>query len=121
MITFFYKWLPIVFGCHCREDRSFHYHEKPFPVCARCTGELIGIFIAIGTAYFGQFKIIVLLCLLIPLIVDGFLQLLTSYESGNRRRFITGLLFGYGLTCLFIISIGYVYNFGYEYGLRSLN
>lgn len=24
--------------CHQRPDRSFHGHDRPFPVCARCTG-----------------------------------------------------------------------------------
>ena len=45
MSTWLYKWLPIIFGCHCRDDRSFHYRGKKFPICARCTGELVGILI----------------------------------------------------------------------------
>lgn len=28
---------------------------------------------------------------------DGFLQLLSSYESNNEKRLITGLLFGYAV------------------------
>ena len=42
-----------------------------------------------------QFKIV--LVMMIPLIFDGFLQRLTSYESGNIRRIITGILFGIAL------------------------
>ena len=42
MIPWLYKWLPIVFGCHCRPDRSFYWKGKKFPLCARCTGELAG-------------------------------------------------------------------------------
>ena len=38
MKRWLYQWLPIVFGCHCREDRSFHIREERFPICARCTG-----------------------------------------------------------------------------------
>ena len=39
-----WRWLPILFGCHCRPDRSFHFRDgTPFPICARCTGELAGI------------------------------------------------------------------------------
>ncbi|HJB51594.1 MAG TPA: DUF2085 domain-containing protein, partial [Candidatus Oscillibacter pullicola] len=38
-----WRWLPIIFGCHCRPDRSFHFRDgTPFPICARCTGELAG-------------------------------------------------------------------------------
>ena len=39
-----------------------------------------------------------LLCL--PLIADGFLQLLTSYESTNIKRILTGIPFGIGLGIL---------------------
>ena len=39
-----------------------------------------------------------LLCL--PLIADGFLQLLTSYESTNMKRVLTGIPFGLGLGIL---------------------
>ena len=43
MTAWLYRWLPIVFGCHCREDRSFHIRGRRLPLCARCTGELAGI------------------------------------------------------------------------------
>ena len=42
--------------------------------------------------------------LLLPLMVDGLVQLLTPYESTNLRRVITGILFGYGFCSLFVIS-----------------
>ncbi len=42
------------------------------------------------------------LLLMVPLIVDGTVQKLTSYESGNIRRLITGILFGMALICLFV-------------------
>ena len=43
MISWLYKWLPITFGCHCRADRSFFWKGKQLPICARCTGELVGM------------------------------------------------------------------------------
>ena len=43
MRVWIYKWLPIIFGCHCRSDRSFYWKGTQFPICARCTGELVGI------------------------------------------------------------------------------
>lgn len=51
---------------------------------------------------------------MIPLLIDGFLQFLTSYESTNSRRFVTGLLFGYAFACLFVKSILFVYHAGYD-------
>lgn len=35
--------------------------------------------------------------MMVPLILDGSIQKLTSYESGNIRRLITGILFGMAL------------------------
>lgn len=40
--------------------------------------------------------------MMIPLIVDGMLQKLTSYESQNGRRLVTGILFGIALVFLFL-------------------
>lgn len=44
----------------------------------------------------------VVLLLMIPMVFDGFLQLLTKYESGNYRRLFTGILFGVALIFCFI-------------------
>ena len=92
------KFLRILFGCHGRADRSFFYHGKQFPICARCTGELIGILTGIPIAVFmGCGSVTVMLLLMAPMVADGLLQLLTSYESGNYRRLVTGFLFGIAL------------------------
>ena len=52
--------------------------------------------------------------LMIPLVMDGIIQLRTSYESTNLRRVLTGLLYGYSLTSLFIISSIAAYRFGFQ-------
>lgn len=118
MEQWLYKWLPIFFGCHCREDRSFHYHGKKFPVCARCTGELIGMLALVLSCWFclPSWKIAALLML--PLIVDGFLQMLTPYVSTNLRRLLTGILFGYGFAALLAISWLAVFWYGRRLGER---
>lgn len=112
MKEWLYKWLPIIFGCHCREDRSFYYKGEKFPICARCTGELVGIVISMFSCFFFRLSILSSVFLLIPMIIDGIVQLKTSYESNNRRRFITGFLFGYGLFMLFIITTIMAFQFG---------
>ena len=104
MIPWLYKWLPIVFGCHCRADRSFHYRGKQFPICARCTGELAGMVLSFAVCWFWRPDPWLAVVLLIPMVIDGFLQLKTRYSSTNPRRFLTGILFGYGLTALLFIS-----------------
>lgn len=115
MILWLYKWLPIIFGCHCRDDRSFHYHGKKFPICARCTGELIGILVCCAYSFFRLPSAGTALLLLLPLIIDGFVQLKTTYESTNPRRAVTGFLFGYGLCALFLISSIYAFQLGYHF------
>ena len=44
----------------------------------------------------------IVLLLMVPLVLDGTIQKLTSYESGNIRRLITGILFGIAFICLFV-------------------
>ena len=41
---------------------------------------------------------------MLPLLLDGFAQKLTSYQSGNLRRLVTGILFGYALVGLVSIT-----------------
>lgn len=89
------RFLRIMFGCHARADRSFFFRGRQFPICARCTGELVGMIAGIPIAVVlgvPQFWYVVLL--MIPMLLDGFIQLLTSYESRNIRRLWTGILFG---------------------------
>ena len=107
-----YKWLPIFFGCHCRSDRSFIIRRRRFPICARCTGELCGMVIASTCCFFFFPPVWVGLLLLLPLVIDGFVQLKTSYESTNPRRFVTGLLFGYAFWALLLRSFVAAFNFG---------
>ena len=121
MIEWIYKWFPIIFGCHCKDNRSFYYKGKKFPLCARCTGELIGIFVGI-ILYIIIHPTWKLSCiLLIPLIVDGFVQRLTSYESNNIKRVITGFLFGCGIVFLFLIFTINAVQYGYHIGDSIFN
>ena len=60
----------------------------------------------------------ILFLFLLPLVLDGMIQKITSYESTNIRRLITGLLYGYALSSLIVISFTAVFSFGYEIGLK---
>lgn len=112
----FYKWLPIVFGCHCLDSRSFHYKGVKFPICARCTGELVGIMTGVILWFVIRLPLYTYVIFLIPMVIDGSVQMFSSYESNNLKRFLTGLLFGYGLISLFIISNVFVYKLGIKAG-----
>ena len=112
------KYLPIVFGCHCRSDRSFSYKGKQFPICARCTGELIGFLLAPMAWFLYRPPIVVLVLMILPLMADGIIQKATSYESTNIRRVITGALFGYAAMTLFLMSVVAVVRKGFQLGLK---
>ncbi|AAP09126.1 MULTISPECIES: DUF2085 domain-containing protein [Bacillus] len=92
--------------CHRRLDRSFFKLQKYIPLCARCTGMLIGILmfpiyfymtpsflLAIILSFFAQ----------IPLLIDGFTQKWKWRNSSNLLRITTGVLSGNGMG-LFISS-----------------
>lgn len=95
--------LRILFGCHARPDRSFYFRGHQFPICARCTGELIGILAGIPIAViWGYPKFYIVVLMIAPLVIDGTVQRFTPYESTNIRRLITGTLFGIALIFLLI-------------------
>lgn len=82
-------------GCHQMPQRSFFLHGYQFPLCARCTGVLLGECIAELLCFFLPPSPLALLCLL-PLAWDGGTQWLGWRVSCNWLRFATGLLAGYG-------------------------
>ena len=116
MKSFLWKWLPICFGCHQKESRTIHIHNKPLPLCARCTGELIGIIFCILTYWWAHLSVGPCFFLLLPLVADGTIQQWTSYESTNIRRLWTGFLFGYGLCALFFHSSQFMFALGVSMG-----
>ncbi len=90
--------------CHQRPDRSFFWKGKQFPVCARCTGVHIGylslpVFPLLATSFGWAIS----LALIVPAFLDGLLQGLTSYESHNYLRLITGILAGLGAMSLIAV------------------
>ena len=90
------------FLCHRMPERSFHYKNHQFPVCARCTGFYTGLIVFLIYNYFYPVNyslnlFIISVLLLIPTGIDGFTQLMDLRESNNNIRFITGLIGGIGL------------------------
>ena len=89
--------------CHQHADRSFFLHNNQMPVCARCTS----IFLFIGlTAFFLVFfrirmSFLLIVLLIVPMGLDGTIQLITPYESTNLIRFITGALAGFASVIAF--------------------
>jgi uncharacterized membrane protein len=88
--------------CHQLANRSFFINDNQMPFCARDVGLFVGLAAASGVATFIRYKINPLFVLagLVPLGVDGGLQLVTEYESNNLLRVATGLLAGTVLALL---------------------
>lgn len=92
--------------CHRRSDRSFLKLQKYIPLCARCTGMLIGILMFPIYFYITLsflFAIILSFSAQIPLLIDGFTQKWKWRSSTNLLRVTTGVLSGNGMG-LFISS-----------------
>ena len=91
-------------GCHQMPERSFFAGSYQFPLCARCTGIVVGHILGIMVSYFRRVSFV---CLLgtVPLMIDGTVQKFSSYRSTNRRRLWTGILYGFGMMCACIHGI----------------
>ena len=72
--------------------------------------------VALFSCFFLRPTILISVLLLIPLVIDGVVQLVTSYESNNLRRFITGILFGYGLIMIVVLTTIMAFEYGLNLG-----
>lgn len=82
--------------CNGIASRAFHIGDFCFILCYRCSGVVLGIIFSLY--YLNKYKPkIRYILLIIPMIIDGLLQLLTPYISNNLLRSITGVLFGIGI------------------------
>lgn len=82
-------------GCHQRPDRSFFVNGYQFPLCARCTGVLVGRLVGLVFPIKAKTEITISL-MIFPAVIDGVTQLLGFQESNNKRRLFTGVLLGMG-------------------------
>ena len=72
----------------------------------------IGFLIAAVSLWFFRPSFWVTVFLTLPMIIDGVLQLKTSYESNNILRFFTGILFCYGIIAFIVVCDIWAYNLG---------
>lgn len=79
-------------GCHQMYERSFTYRGYQFPICARCTGIFIGQIIGLILGF--RLDLLWSILLIIPMGIDGTVQLIKIKQSNNLRRVITGFIAG---------------------------
>ncbi|MBU0494561.1 MAG: DUF2085 domain-containing protein [Chloroflexi bacterium] len=84
-------------GCHQIPERSFFFRGVQYPICARCTGVLLGQLVT-GIVAIGGFcmPFTIGILLMVPMGIDWGIQYLGIQESTNVRRFVTGFLGGCG-------------------------
>jgi len=93
------------FNCHQQSDRSYFLNDNQMPFCARDVGIFAGLsggaLVALILAF--RMRWIWMALGFVPMGVDGLVQALTSYDSTNSVRFLTGLLAG-GAAIMFICA-----------------
>ena len=78
-------------------ERSFFYKGYQFPICARCTGILLGYICAFVFLLLNiHINIFLSFILIVPMAFDGTIQFFTSYESNNIKRLFSGFSAGIG-------------------------
>jgi uncharacterized membrane protein len=95
--------------CHRRKDRTIKFFGLENYFCSRCMGLLFGGILGILLMWIHiEIPLILLILLMIPMLVDGFLQLFSLRESNNIIRLTTGFCFGLALPLLIDFLIFYV-------------
>ncbi len=96
-------------GCHQKPERSFFYRGYQFPVCARCTGVILGYVLAVPAYLLLGFLLPLSIAGSLLLLVDWLLQAVKLKESTNGRRLVTGLLGGYGLMSIQLMIVRFLW------------
>jgi uncharacterized membrane protein len=93
--------------CHRLPERSFRWRGKPLPVCARCTGVMLGQLLGLtALVWAADWRLCILA--MIPLLLDWSAQCWLSFASTNFRRVLTGFLAGYGEVALGVLGVRYL-------------
>ncbi len=93
-------------GCHQMESRSFSIGGYQFPLCARCTGVLIGELIGIASIISGiRISWITIMIFVAVMGIDWFIQYIELLMSNNFRRIVTGTLCGFAVTYVYFYLI----------------
>lgn len=97
-------------GCHQLPERSFFYHGKQFPVCARCCGVFLGHIAAVILFFADRLPPLRICCLMMGVMgLDWGIQAAGVKESTNVRRLLTGFAGGLGLFCIYGTAVRRVY------------
>ncbi len=82
--------------CHQIAERSYYLNGNELPICSRDVGLSIGLLVGmlIGLLYARRINPTILALGILPLLIDGGLQSVSSYQSNNTLRIVTGIIAG---------------------------
>jgi uncharacterized membrane protein len=93
----------MIVPCHRKPERCFNMGGQPLPICARCTGILLGyLFIPAMLLITPPLPWAVGMLAQLPMLIDGGTQSLGLRLSNNGVRVVTGLLSGWGLSVIVV-------------------
>lgn len=84
-------------GCHQKPERSLFIKGYQMPVCARCTGVILGYLISLPCFFMFGFMKILSITGSIVMLIDWLLQATHKRKSTNPRRLVTGIMGGFGI------------------------
>ncbi|MDF2819932.1 MAG: hypothetical protein K0R15_373 [Clostridiales bacterium] len=97
-------------GCHQMPERSLIFGGYQFPLCARCTGVILGYILELISLPFIQPNLYIGLICSAIMFLDWFIQFINILPSNNHRRIVTGILGGYGIMSIFVSIIVILFN-----------
>lgn len=92
-------------GCHQMPERSFYLWGVQFPVCARCTGVLLGELLGLISLRWFQPPVWMIAAFCGLMLLDWCIQAVGWRESTNFRRLVTGTLCGYAYISGFLMAL----------------
>ncbi len=99
------KWMTDIVPCHRMKSRSLTIKGYTLPICARCTGILLGyLFFPLLFVLDLYFPLWLGIFLNFPMVLDGWTQKRKVRMSNNPLRLTTGIVSGFGQSII-IVSI----------------
>lgn len=92
-------------GCHQRADRSFFVKGWQFPLCARCTGVVLGQICGFPAAVVLNIPLSAAAICCEATLADWSVQQAGIKQSTNLRRLITGFAGGFGLAVFYTAAV----------------
>jgi uncharacterized membrane protein len=88
--------------CHQIAERSYYLNGNELPICSRDVGLSIGLLtgMLIGLLYVRRINPFILAIGILPMLMDGGLQSVSSYQSNNSLRIVTGIVAGVAVALL---------------------